>query len=107
MENFLGIEYEGKNKLTHKEMIYYLSEKNESIPKAISFDKLNKEKILKGHYLVVIDENKRVIPYLNPKRIENLMPELLAAQRKKDFSERRAKTLKKNLTKKIFPSKYN
>ena len=35
------------------------------------------------------------------------MPELLAAQRKKDFSERRAKTLKKNLTKKIFPSKYN
>ena len=28
MENFLGIEYEGKNKLTHKEMIYYLSEKN-------------------------------------------------------------------------------
>ncbi len=95
MENFLGIKYEGKNKLTHKEMMYYLYEKNKPIPEPVSFSKLKKEPILKGHYLIVKDETNRVIPYYNLRRVEDLLPELQADQRHNDFSKRRARTLSK------------
>ncbi|MBR3162461.1 MAG: hypothetical protein IKF19_07010 [Bacilli bacterium] len=105
MENFLNIKYEGKNKLTHKEMSYYLYEKNRETPKRVSFKKLKKEKILRGHYLIVEDESNTIIPYYNPKRIENLMIEMLAEQRKNNFSERRAKILcKKRRVNSIQPS---
>ncbi len=99
MENFLDIKYEGKNKLTHKEMIIYLWEKNAVIPERISFKKINKEKILKGYCLMVKDESNRVIPYVNPKRLDNLMQELLIEQQKYDFSERRRKILARKANK--------
>lgn len=95
MENFLGIKYKGKNKLTHKEMNEYLREKHYPIPNTVRFDQLNKEKILRGHYLIVQDETKKVVPYLNPRRIENLMAEILIYQKNNDLAEKRKKILSK------------
>ena len=102
MENFLDIKYEGKNKLTHKEMLIYLWEKKAVLPERISFKKINKEKILKGYCLMVKDESNKVMPYVNPKRLDNLMQELLIEQQKYDFSERRKKILAKKQTKADF-----
>ena len=101
MENFLGIEYVGENKLTHKEMNLYLSEKRLPKPNRISFYSIKEEDVLKGKCLFVKDEINKVLPYENPKIIEELMPILLEEQKENDFSQRRSNCLKNIKIKKI------
>ena len=94
MENFLGIKYTGKNKLTHKEMNIFLWEKGKKAPSTINVDKIKREDILKGNCLMVVDCCGRIIPYDNPIRIETMMPLLQAERKHHDFSKRREDILK-------------
>ena len=93
MENYLGIKYTGKNKLTHKEMNIFLIEKKKKRPCSIDVDKIKKEDILKGHCIMVMDCCGRIIPYLNSNRIELLMPKLEIEKKRIDLNRRREEIL--------------
>ncbi len=101
MENFLGIKYEGKSKLTHNEMNYYLIAKQQEIPTVVSLYRITEEDVLRGTCLFVKDETNKVLPYANPERIEELMPKLLLEQEENDFSQRRKKCLEETKQKRL------
>ena len=67
MENYIGKQYDGDNKLTHREMMLYLYEKGLKVPRKVSFDIVRKETILNGTYIVVKDNASQVLIYENPR----------------------------------------
>lgn len=73
MDNYLGIKYDGDEKLTHRNMEYYLYDKGHKSPKRISFDKVTKEKLLTGEYIVVKDEANQILIYKNPRKSLDLL----------------------------------
>jgi len=66
MENFLGIAYDGDEKLTHGIMRQFLLEKGYECPKRAVFSKINKEDILCGKIVIVKDKSGKKIGYYNP-----------------------------------------
>lgn len=78
MENYIGKQYDGDNKLTHREMMLYLYEKGLKVPRKVSFDIVRKETILNGTYIVVKDNASQVLIYENPrlKSLDSLLEEL-------------------------------
>ena len=85
MENYYGIIYDDNYKLVHDEMCYYLRNKNIFV-KRIGFKDVKKDKLLKGDIIYVRDEEGKVAPYVNPKRIENLvLEEINSLNNKKIF----------------------
>ncbi len=78
MENYIGKQYDGDNKLTHREMMLYLYEKGLKVPRKVSFDIVRKETILNGTYIVVKDKASQVLIYENPrlKSLDSLLEEL-------------------------------
>jgi len=66
MENFLGVKFDGEEKLTHTVMRDFLLEKGYTCPRRAIFSKIKKEDILCGKYIVVKDETCQKIAYYNP-----------------------------------------
>ena len=103
MEIYLGVPYNGDEKLTHYEMEEYLIEKGEPLPVRVSLKNVNMTKINNGTYVVVREESKkkkrgRKIVYENPMTLSfgKLLNEL---QEKGDYNklkEVRAKILDKD-----------
>ena len=72
MENYYGIIYDDNYKLTHREMCYYLSEKKNIYARRLGFKDINDAMILSGEVVLIRDEEGKIAPYVNPKRIRNL-----------------------------------
>lgn len=73
MQNYVGVIYSGKDKLTHEVMEEYLLEKGVTVPKRVraSFSKINQESFLRGDILLVKDKIGQILMYRNPYRISN------------------------------------
>lgn len=85
MENYYGIIYDDNYKLTHKEISYYFRNKRIFV-KRIGFKEVKNAEILNGDIILVRDEEGKVAPYVNPKRIENLvLEEINSLNNKKIF----------------------
>ncbi len=85
MENYYGIIYDDNYKLVHDEMCYYLRNKNFFVKK-IGFKNVKKDQILSGDVVLVRDEEGKVVPYVSPKRIEDLdLDEINSLNNKKIF----------------------
>ena len=85
MENYYGIIYDDNYKLVHDEMCYYLRNKNFFVKK-IEFKNVKKDQILSGDVVLVRDEEGKVVPYVSPKRIEDLdLDEINSLNNKKIF----------------------
>lgn len=77
MENFLGISYDGEEKLTHNVMRQFLLEKGHTCPRRAVFSKIGNQDILCGDILMVKDKAGQKIGYYNPsKNLSNLLEEL-------------------------------
>ena len=86
MENYYGIIYDDNYKLVHDEMCYYLRNKNIFV-KRIGFKEVKNAEILNGDIILVRDEEGKVAPYINPKRIEDLdLDEINSLNNKIGFS---------------------
>lgn len=72
MENYYGIIYDDNYKLTHNEMCYYLSEKKNINAIRLGFKDINNAMILSGEVVLIRDEEGKIVPYVNPKRIRSL-----------------------------------
>ncbi len=70
MENYYGVIYDGSYKLTHDELSYYLKEEKSLPVKRSSFKDTKDEEILNGNIILVKDEVGKIIPYINPHRLE-------------------------------------
>ena len=67
LENYLSIKYDGTEKMTHKNIEIYLREKNIFLTR-VNMDKVEKEDLLKGNYVVVMDASHRKLVYKNPRK---------------------------------------
>ncbi len=67
LENYFGITYTGKEKLTHGLMQKFLIEKRGKQARNLSFSIVNKEDILVGKVVLVRDKVGKIVPYRNPK----------------------------------------
>ena len=86
MENYYGIIYDDNYKLTHKEISYYFRNKRIFV-KRIGFKEVKNAEILNGDIILVRDEEGKVAPYVNPKRIEDLdLDEINSLNNKIGFS---------------------
>ncbi len=96
MEIYVGKKYDGEYKLTHSEMKIYMEMKHMPRLDRISFNKLDKNDISNGTYILVRDKVGKIIPYLNPKRIScnSLLEELHSEKNMKKLRQARAKILK-------------
>ncbi|MEE3343365.1 MAG: hypothetical protein VZS44_04665 [Bacilli bacterium] len=97
MDNFLRTPYTGKNKLTHKEMKFFLKEKKKDIPKIISFRRIKQEDILRGKYLLVKDDVGKKIAYENPQKLDLILNELLLQQSAKANSHQEQASIESKL----------
>ncbi len=105
MDVYLGVKYTKDKRLTHREMEFYLIEKGKKLPHRVSLDKVNKNKLANGSYLVVREESKnkkkgKKIIYENPLMTSfgNLLAELEMTKDHKKLKEIRKSILdKKNL----------
>ena len=77
MENYYGVMYMGNYKLTHNEMSLYLRSKSNLPVKRSNFQSIDNESILCGEIILVRDEEGKVIPYVNPRRLKNNLIEEL------------------------------
>lgn len=59
MSEYLNVQYDKDERLTHYEMQDYLIEKGHPLPKRVSFDRVKENDINTGQYLVVREESKR------------------------------------------------
>ena len=66
MKNFLDLEYDGDQKLTHAEFNDYMTLKKRPHANRVSFDMIKNESILNGTYILVRDDVGKVIPYRRP-----------------------------------------
>lgn len=82
MNQYIGKEYDGNGKLTHKEMNRFLMEKGISIPERVNFNMVHKEDLLNGTYIVVKDHHSQTLIYRNPKNysLSGLLQELNSSQ---------------------------
>ena len=72
MENYFDIVYDGNFKLTHNEMCYYLKNEKNIFIRRLGFNDINNAMILCGDVVLIRDEEGKVVPYVNPKRICDL-----------------------------------
>ncbi|MFV0249448.1 MAG: hypothetical protein ACK5HP_00175 [Bacilli bacterium] len=94
MEKYVGVKYEGSDKLTHGLMFYFLTSKGYICPAKGIFKNIKKDEYLTYKYLIVIDENNQKIPYLNPKYHENInFNDILKNNNINQLREIRTKTL--------------
>ena len=96
MANYIGKEYDGNEKLTHHVMAMYLYEKGLSMVKKINFSKVKKEDLLTGKCILVKDENKQVLGYINPQNrsLNSLLDELNIQSKNRNLEKIRNKILK-------------
>ena len=66
MENYLGVIYDGDEKLTHGIMRQFLLEKGYECPKKAVFSRINNEDILRGKIIIVKDKVGKNVGYYNP-----------------------------------------
>ena len=66
MKNFLDLEYDGDQKLTHAEFNDYMTLKKRPHATRVSFDMIKNESILNGTYILVRDDIGKVIQYRRP-----------------------------------------
>lgn len=66
MFNYLGITTD-KDKVSHEDMLEILTDKGINIPKRANFNYISKESILSGTHVAVIDKNKKILIYDNPR----------------------------------------
>lgn len=85
MENYIGKQYDGDEKLTHNNMSMYLYEKGLGSVSRVRFDVITKSDILKGKYVLVKDQNHQVLAYKNPMQhsLDNLFFEMQHSSKKK------------------------
>ncbi len=94
MNSYLGIKYDRKEKLTHRNMECFLYEKGRTIPKRVSFDTVTKEKLLTGDYITVKDEANKILIYKNPRKsLDMLCAELNTERNKKIIKQKRKEVL--------------
>lgn len=96
MNQFVLKEYDGNSKLTHKEMIRFLSEKGVRIPEKVSFDIVHKEDFLKGTYIAVKDNASQILVYKNPRNYSfaSLLQELNTSENLKRIQKVRKEVLR-------------
>lgn len=77
LNNYMGIETDGKKISTHEEMREYLARKWYKNARKVCFSKVTKEDILSGNVLFVKDNEGRVLGYKNPRlNLQVLLREL-------------------------------
>ena len=97
MENFLGISYDGKEKLTHNVMRQFLLEKGHPCPRRARFSNIENRNILNGEILIVKDKSGKKIGYYNPgKDLASLLEELREGKNLIQSENIRRKILKEN-----------
>lgn len=96
MNQYIGKEYDGNSKLTHKEMNRFLVEKGICPPKKVNFNLVHKEDFLNGTYIVVKDHNSQILIYKNPKNysFSSLLQELNSPQNLKRVEKTRKQILR-------------
>ncbi len=60
MNYYLEVPYLNDERLTHDKMKDYLEEKGYPVPRSIAFSKITTEDVVKGNYLLVREETKKV-----------------------------------------------
>lgn len=93
MNSYLGIKYDRKEKLTHRNMECFLYEKGRTIPKRVSFDTVTKEKLLTGDYITVKDEVNKIIIYKNPRKSLDMLCAELNSYKNKEMVKRNRKEI--------------
>lgn len=96
MINFIGKEYDGKEKLTHHVMAMYLCQKGLPSVSKVHFSSVRKNDILTGKYILVKDDNNQIFGYINPKKrsLDILMNEISSLNKKKNLEKIRNTILK-------------
>lgn len=94
LENYVHIKYDSKEKMTHKNVDIFLTEKMIHLKK-ISFDNVTNEDLLNGSVIVVQDENRQNIIYQNPRKDLNALYEELSTS----FNKYRVKVARKEVLK--------
>lgn len=89
MINFIGREYDGKEKLTHHVMEMYLYQKGLPRVSKVQFSSVRKNDILEGKYILVKDDNNQIFGYVNPKSrsLNILMNEITNLNKKKNLGK--------------------
>lgn len=95
MTNYIGVIPE-KEKLSHKEMMEYLIDKNMELPTRINMDLVTKENLLNGTYIVVKDKFAQILIYRNPRLydFDALLQELQSESNLKRLKKARKKIAK-------------
>lgn len=94
LENYVNIKYDSKEKMTHRNVNLFLSEKGIYLRK-VNFDKITNEDLLNGNIIAVKDENNQNIVYQNPRKDLTTLYEELSTS----FNKYRVKVARKEVLK--------